>query len=245
MSGERDDFLSRWSRRKIEVRQETSQVNTLAGAALPEPAQPPTASGNDLALTPDEIAALPKIDELTPETDITVFLRKGVPEFLKNAALRRMWSLDPSIRDYVGDARDYAYDWNVLGGVPGNGPLLPGDDVEAMVGQTFGDGPRVSERLRAAGEEEWARGAPPSEDASTNVDRSTDEPCDAIEDAAPQHRELSPPTSVGALRPPAQDGGTINPMLPSHSPDVALPSNANPAAPAAASPRRHGGAKPV
>jgi hypothetical protein len=148
-----DGFLARWSRRKIEVRREEEQ----APAPRPKEAQAPGAAAEpEAALTPEEIAALPKIEELTPEADLTAFLRKGVPEALKNAALRRMWSLDPAIRDYVGDARDYAYDWNVPGGVPGNGPLLPGDDVGAMMRQMFpedgpgldvADAPTVSTRL--------------------------------------------------------------------------------------------------
>jgi hypothetical protein len=81
---------------------------------------------------------LPRIEDLTPETDLAPFLRNGVPSGLRNAALRRMWALDPTIRDGVGDALDYAYDWNVAGGVPGSGPLLPSDDVEAMVRSIMG-----------------------------------------------------------------------------------------------------------
>src|SRR5690349_9250496 len=121
MSG--DDFLSRWSRRKLEVQRE----GKAEPAAPLAPEQAPAEEGEP-ELTPEEIAALPKIDEMTPDTDLTVFFRKGVREMLKKAALRRMWSLDPAIRDYVGEAREYAYDWNVPGGVPGNGPLLPTDD---------------------------------------------------------------------------------------------------------------------
>ena len=48
-------------------------------------------------------------------------MQKGVPEALRNAALRKMWVLDPSIRNYVGEALDYAWDWNAPGGVPGSG----------------------------------------------------------------------------------------------------------------------------
>jgi hypothetical protein len=129
-----DDFLSRWSRRKLEVEREEKaeppQQPRIEDAA-PEKAEP--------ALTPEEIAALPKIEDIKAETDITLFLRKGVPELLKNAALRRMWSLDPAIRDYVGEAREYAYDWNIPGGVPGNGPLLPTDNVGDMLARVFGD----------------------------------------------------------------------------------------------------------
>ncbi|KQT45352.1 hypothetical protein ASG52_14375 [Methylobacterium sp. Leaf456] len=82
---------------------------------------------------------LPSLDTLTPDTDLTPFLRTGVPAALRNAALRRMWSLDPSIRDFVSEAREYAYDWNTPGGVPGMGPLLPSDDVKAMLGRLFRD----------------------------------------------------------------------------------------------------------
>jgi Protein of unknown function (DUF3306) len=144
MSG---DFLSRWSRRKLELRQgEPGPVAapdaSAEGAAAADSQE---AAEDDDALTPEEIAALPKIEELTPETDIRMFLKKGVPELLRNSALRRMWSLDPAIRDYVSEAREYAYDWNVPGGVPGNGPLLPSDNVEEMLGQIFGDRPRLPE----------------------------------------------------------------------------------------------------
>jgi len=83
------------------------------------------------------LPALPKLEELTASTDITVFLRKDVPEPLRNAALRRFWALDPEIRSYVGPL-DYAYDWNVPGGVPGGGELSPGFDAARMVSEIMG-----------------------------------------------------------------------------------------------------------
>lgn len=116
-------FLQRWSRLKRD-----------ADAALPEPLAEPEAD----ALGEEEIAALPDIGTLTAESDITGFLRKSVPPALRNAALRRMWLLDPAIRDFVGPARDYSYDWNTPGGVPGNGPLEPGA-ATAMLRRIFGD----------------------------------------------------------------------------------------------------------
>ena len=124
----------------------------------PEPPPPPPSSpqGGGEAPDPEAVALgeprsasegdaepplldLPSLDTLTSETDLTPFLRTGVPSALRNAALRRMWSLDPSIRDFVSEAREYAYDWNTPGGVPGLGPLLPGDDVKAMLGRLFRD----------------------------------------------------------------------------------------------------------
>lgn len=121
------DFLQRWSR--------------LKRGADAAPAEPPAVSAEAEAdtLTEDEIAALPDIGRLTAESDVTCFLRKGVPPVLRNAALRRIWMLDPAIRDFVGPARDYAYDWNCPGGVPGSGPLEPGAVTAAMLRRIFGD----------------------------------------------------------------------------------------------------------
>lgn len=138
-----DSILSRWARRKQAVR--------AAERAARVPAQPPVdrdsplgapnpEEGSREAVSPEEadalaeaIARLPRLEDLTAETDLTPFLRAGIPSVLRNAALRRMWSVDPSIRDFVSEAREYAYDWNVPGGVPGLGPMLPTDDIGAMV----------------------------------------------------------------------------------------------------------------
>ncbi|GJD94941.1 DUF3306 domain-containing protein [Methylobacterium iners] len=127
-----DGFLGRWSRRKREIIEAEGKAPEVAApdAPLEEGSEPD-------AETAEAIAALPPIESLTAESDIGQFLRAGVPHVLRNAALRRMWSLDPSIRDYLCEAREYAYDWNVVGGVPGQGPLLPTDDVEGMLRQVF------------------------------------------------------------------------------------------------------------
>jgi hypothetical protein len=76
----------------------------------------------------------------TGSTDITGFLRKGVPEQLRNAALRKSWALDPAILNYVNPAREYAYDWNVPGGVPGSSEIGAGMDVARLVSQIMGGG---------------------------------------------------------------------------------------------------------
>ena len=90
--------------------------------------------------TPEfDLSTLPKLEELTGSTDITAFLRKGVPEHLRNAALRKSWALDPAIRNYVNPALEYAYDWNAPGGVPGGGELGAGVDVARLVSQIMGE----------------------------------------------------------------------------------------------------------
>lgn len=235
MSERPDGFLARWSRRKIEVQREEARTPAPspedAGASAPEALE-------EAELSPEEIASLPKIEELTPETDISMFLRKGVPEVLKNAALRRMWSLDPAIRDYVGDARDYAYDWNVPGGVPGNGPLLPNDDVDAMLRGMFPRSP-TGDVAAAAGSEQS------SESQSREVAGPPVEPARIDERTA--HPAGSSPVEPLAAAPDAPNAlvGRAG-IPPERSPEwqetasVSEPETA-PIAPR----RRHGGAKPV
>ncbi len=78
-----------------------------------------------------------------------------------------MWSLDPGIRDFVSEAREYAYDWNTPGGVPGLGPLLPSDDVKAMLARLFRDPADAK--------------APPGEHPEESIDESNP----ALADATP------------------------------------------------------------
>ncbi|HEX2135376.1 MAG TPA: DUF3306 domain-containing protein [Microvirga sp.] len=252
-----EDFLSRWSRRKLEVRREQEpgrqqdasapaepeahapeQVRAKAGAPEPTPEEEVRAEAGAPELTPEEIAALPPIEELTAESDFSLFLRKGVPERLKNAALRRMWSLDPAIRDYVGDARDYAWDWNVPGGVPGSGPLRPSEVGELLRGM-FGDAeqPRpvaatetARDPVRRSGSAQ-AAGAPPREDSAGPAAKpAQDAAAEAPDAPAPAAREaLAPEAGRASSRTAGAAAG----------PDFAENRAEN------RPPRRHGGAKPA
>ncbi|WP_316397260.1 DUF3306 domain-containing protein [Bradyrhizobium sp. 33ap4] len=112
-----DKFLTRWSRRKQEAK---------ANATPPDPAMrddmqspPPAVKDDDAEF---DLASLPSIDTITSATDITAFLRKGIPQELRRAALRRAWSADPVIRDFVGLAEN-AWDFNDPTAMPGFGPL--------------------------------------------------------------------------------------------------------------------------
>jgi hypothetical protein len=122
------NFLSRWSQRKQEAKQERGKPpEAVAPEAIEKAAEPEF-----------DLSSLPKLEELTETTDITAFLRKGVPEQLRNAVLRKSWALDPAIRNYVNPALDCAYDWNTPGGVPGSGEIGAGVDVARMVAQIMG-----------------------------------------------------------------------------------------------------------
>ena len=113
-----DTFLSRWSKRKREA---LTQPAAEAEAPVGEGQQTQAGEGED---QPFDLSLLPDLETLTGESDIQSFLHKAVPDTLRNAALRKVWALDPAVRNYVGEALDYAYDWNTPGGVPGFGDIL-------------------------------------------------------------------------------------------------------------------------
>src|SRR4051794_30562990 len=130
-------FLARWSQRKQEAKQPEPKEEAPAGESVESP-DSPARQGEDVTREFD-LSTLPKLEELTGSTDITAFLRKGVPEHLRNAALQKSWALDPAIRNYVNPALEYAYDWNAPGGVPGGGELGAGVDVARLVSQIMGE----------------------------------------------------------------------------------------------------------
>lgn len=214
-----ESFLGRWSRRKAEAKRgEEPPPKSDTGVPVAKPDMPPPGQPDPgPPATAEEIAALPPIESLTADSDITGFLRKGVPHALRNAALQRMWRLDPAIRDFVGEARDYSWDWNVPGGVPGNGPLEVTPDMQGMVDRLFSRGePRT--------EPEAAR--PTAEAPSPETS-----PIEADQDQA----NTQPTTSRVADAPPA---GRRD------APDGPPPGEDESALPAPDAKRRHGGALP-
>ncbi|MGX7703435.1 DUF3306 domain-containing protein [Methylobacterium sp. Gmos1] len=232
-----DGFLARWSRRK---RDEARRPADVAPEAVPaEPASVPPE--DEAGLTPEELAQLPSLDALTAATDLTPFLRAGVPRALRNAALRRMWSVDPAIRDFVSEAREYAYDWNTPGGVPGTGGLISAEEVRAMVERVFGGGEEKSSAVADEGDVSGDVAPSPSprgrEEACTPLVGGEGSPrsepqvrregegvsTDEVPPEPPPHRRVepygidAPPRSVddevaGALSPPAGRGDAHLPL---------------------------------
>lgn len=127
-----EGFLTRWSRlkRKAEPSHSAAALPPDDGVAA-DPA--PVA----VAETSLDLSKLPKIEDLTAGSDYKAFLQSGVPAELQRAALRKAWSLDPAIRDFV-EVAENQYDWNAPNGVPGFGPLAPGTDIAALLKQAIG-----------------------------------------------------------------------------------------------------------
>ena len=126
-----EDFLKRWSRRKRSSAEGAKAVPDSAPVhadALPNSPEQVVANAEP-AFDP---ATLPPVDSITAVSDISAFLQKGVPAELTRAALRRVWTADPAIRDFVGLAEN-AWDFTDPNAMPGFGPLESTDEVRRMI----------------------------------------------------------------------------------------------------------------
>ena len=215
-------FLERWSRRKLGAGEadEPQPGPDQDSATPPETeavADPPVEETLDEA----ELARLPSLDAFTLKTDLAPFMRKGVPHALRNAALRKMWMLDPAIRDHQDLARDYAWDWNTPGGVPGNAGTISRDSLARML-----------ESLNPRPADPEAVGSKPAESSPGAAEQETARAPDAGDAAEGAEAEAHPPTPQG----PAE----------ASAPQETEPAReADRTADRTVRPRRHGGAAPV
>ncbi|WP_407147040.1 DUF3306 domain-containing protein [Bradyrhizobium sp. ORS 86] len=173
-----EEFLARWSRRKQEAKAERAE---------PVPEQPSQAQGSTpldrVAPAPSpaetEFPDLPPIEAIDATTDITAFLRKGIPQELSRAALRRAWSADPAIRDFLGLAEN-AWDFNDPNAMAGFGPLdYSPERVDALVRRVIGGVIETAENLAGQPGEEGA-GRPAGEEIgpaqASNAAKATTDP---------------------------------------------------------------------
>lgn len=138
MSTGDDTLFARWSRRKQAMRKSAAarpdEVAHAADSSV-DKAESADAGRQIPATDPATIEPpepLPSLEDLTAESDLTAFLREGVPESLRKAALRKMWSLDPAIRDHVGLA-ECTWDFNRPGSIPGFGPIGAAPVVQVLL----------------------------------------------------------------------------------------------------------------
>jgi hypothetical protein len=132
------DFLPRWSRRKHDVA--TDKIKQSKSESIPGDivSEPSTASlAPDENRQPFDPASLPTIESIGAESDIRGFLETGVPDDLARAALRRVWSLDHAIRDFVGLSEN-SWDFNAPGAMSGFGPI-EGEEAGRLLTRLLGE----------------------------------------------------------------------------------------------------------
>jgi hypothetical protein len=210
-----DQFLARWSRRKQEAK--APRVEPVLESAVKAPASAPSDCAAPEPLK-TELPNLPPIESINAATDITAFLRKGIPQAVSRAALRRAWSADPAIRDFVGLAEN-AWDFNDPNAMPGFGALdYPAEQVDALVRRIVGGLVETAESAPNLAEaaEGGARSAPAKAGCarSSNSVKAITDPRPFDEPAAGELRSSSaapqPMTaSGGAAVPRRTHGGAL------------------------------------
>jgi Protein of unknown function (DUF3306) len=158
---DRETFMARWSRRKHASTQDGESAEPSAPpddaaaqapqaveashagedaieAAADAPAADAPTSHEDASSTPQ----LPPIESIVAQSDVRAFLAPGVPAELTRAALRRAWSADPKIRDFIGLSEN-SWDFNDPGAMPGFGPLELTEEIRQeiarMIGRSLGE----------------------------------------------------------------------------------------------------------
>jgi hypothetical protein len=137
---EPENFLARWSRRKAEAEQPADRAHDANEKLEQQPDQVAAEAEKGEGKKEEvDLSKLPPIESIGPETDIRAFLQKGIPPELTRAALRRVWTSDPAIRNFIGIAENQ-YDFATGSDIPGFGPLTPADDVARMVREIMREG---------------------------------------------------------------------------------------------------------
>jgi hypothetical protein len=154
-------FLSRWSRRKVAVRQ--GQALDEASAPPPEAVVPTAAAPEPepapASTTPPAAPALPTLDDvagLTRDSDYTAFVSREVPSDVKNAALKKLFA-DPHFN--VMDGLDtYIDDYNKPDPLP---PGMLRQMVQSRLLGLFDDEPETQPLAAPAPPPASAEAAPP------------------------------------------------------------------------------------
>ncbi len=118
MSEDLSTRLSRWSQRKHAARRGVAADDApveRGEEARTSSGETPDAEEAQTAAHPaaEETPPLPPVEELNAESDYTVFLADKVPEAIRRAALRKLWTSDPVLANLDG-LNNYDEDYNVI-----------------------------------------------------------------------------------------------------------------------------------
>jgi hypothetical protein len=196
---EGENFLARWSARKLANRTEPAQPDTPAQ----QPPRDPTETLDNAAIAETQHAPgtaekqatdpapLPALDSIGADSSVAAFLRPDVPPELTRAALRRAWTSDPAIKNFVGLVEN-GWDFNDPSAMPGFGAISPAE-VARLAGQVVAALPQGErdERAKDAPAPEKKSAAASAGAVPQSVDVTSDtaeEPGSTTHDAAQQSK---------------------------------------------------------
>ncbi|MEM7633411.1 MAG: DUF3306 domain-containing protein [Pseudomonadota bacterium] len=215
MNSREDGFLSRWAKRKADVREtearETEerqaalapQVDENGNPAAISEGQPPAVDEAARDEPPDEetrqrwIEELEAVDieTLTYDNDFTVFMKSWVPGPLRQRALRKLWTTNPALAVLDG-LNDYDLDYT-------DAAMQAGKVVSSYVpGRGYATLEEVAEKLAGAiGDEDDEQGAgeddlPEFEGEESAALDDRDQPDDVQTDAVGDEQDELPQQQV-------------------------------------------------
>ena len=154
---EGENFLARWSARKLANRADPARPDTPPEQQPRDPAE--TVDNAAIAETPNapgatekpasDPAPLPSLDSIGADSSVAAFLRPGVPPELTRAALRRAWTSDPAIKNFVGLVEN-GWDFNDPSAMAGFGAISP-EEVARLAGQVIAALPQAEDEDEAKG----------------------------------------------------------------------------------------------
>ena len=148
MSRETDGFLGRWSARKQAARETEAEEAT--DSPVEDAVEPIDPEKTDAEIL--EELGLKDPEELQAGDDFSGFMAKGIPERLRNRALRKLWLTNPVLAN-VDELVDYGEDFTDAATVVENlqtayrvgKGFLRREEIEAVEGAEEGDSDEVVE----------------------------------------------------------------------------------------------------
>jgi hypothetical protein len=142
-NSEPENFLTRWSSRKLAKRTQSARQDAHAehqpadesGAVESRALTETGKDGDTQDNQPFDPAQLPPLDSIGADTNIAAFLRRDVPPELTRAALRRAWISDPAIKNFVGLVEN-GWDFNDPSAMSGFGPISA-EEVARLAGKVI------------------------------------------------------------------------------------------------------------
>jgi hypothetical protein len=122
--------------------------------------------------------------------------------------MRKMWMLDPAIRDHKDLAVDYAWDWNIPGGVPGNSGTISRDSLARML-ESLNPKPKEPETARPEPEGDTLEAAASTEASVPDAQPQSHSPAAISKDSPDRSASVAPEGTQASERPsrPRRHGG--------------------------------------
>jgi hypothetical protein len=166
-----EGFLNRWARRKQRAVRpaEPKRASETPAPAEPAPEEPvpgePSAAerAEAEARRRDLVDGLPEPEQLGPDDDYTQFLQEGVPDDLRQRALRRLWTSNPVFANLDG-LNDYDLDYTDAATVVEN--------LKTAFQAGRGMVTKEEREAEAAAAERAARGAPDAQTEAPAVEQA-------------------------------------------------------------------------